>query len=101
MATLTNFYVQKPQDKHWNVGMTNYVIEAGPIDINDEGLLNWQKTDEFVRDHLKVIKPENFSWPLVEKASWVECNGPARRLGFEEYFKLYHSLDPEHPLPVQ
>ncbi|HSX10568.1 MAG TPA: hypothetical protein VLF94_02490 [Chlamydiales bacterium] len=95
----TKFYVQKPGDEYWNVGMINYVIEAGPIDVSERGLYDWQKTDEFVRDHLKVVTPKSFAWPHVEKRAWIECSGPSRLLNQKEYVKLYHALVPAHPLP--
>ncbi len=101
MSALTNtgFYVQKPCDEYWNTGMGDCVIEAGPIDVSESGLDDRQKTDEFVRDYMKVINPKNFSWPHVRKSMWVECSGPSRELGSREYIELYHSLKPECPLP--
>lgn len=100
MSALTNFYVQKPIDEYWNTVMTDCVIEACPIDVSENGLAEWKKTDEYVREHLKVITPENFGWPFVKKSKWVECPGPSRKLEFREYVQLYHSLRPEHPLPI-
>lgn len=99
MSSITSFYVQKPCDEYWNTGMTDCVIEAGPIDVSESGLYDWQKTDEYVRDNLKVINPKDFAWPHVEKRMWVECSGPSRKLEFREYVELYHSLKPERPLP--
>lgn len=99
-TTSTNFYVQKPQDVHWNVGMhPNYVIEAGPIDLADSELYDFQKTDEFVRDYLKVIKPKPWGWLTVKKSMFLECSGPVRKLEIKEYIELVHSLLPERPLP--
>jgi hypothetical protein len=95
----TRFYVQKPCDEDWNVSMTPSVIEARSINPSEEGLCDWQKTDKFVQENFKVIAPEDFGWPCVDKRSWVECSGPARPLKYMEYVHLYHSLDPARPLP--
>lgn len=99
MSSVTSFYVQKPGDEYWNTGMTNCVIEASPIDVSESGLADWRKTDEYVRQNLKVITPKEFSWPFVKKSLWEECSGPSRKLEFREYVQLYHSLRPKHPLP--
>ncbi len=110
MSASTRFYIHVPVDKHWNTYGFLYVIEAGPIDVSESGLDDWEKTfvrkylkaDEFVRDYLKAIAPEDFSIGasrLLKKRSWKECTGPARTLSFREYVELYHSLDPELPLP--
>lgn len=95
----TGFYVQKPCDCEWNTGLPKWVIEARPIDVSESGLYDWQKTDEYVRDMLIVISPENFDWPHVDKSFWVKCSGPSRKLELVEYVELYHSLDPKRPLP--
>ena len=95
----TRFYVQKPCDEYWNTGMTDWVIEARPIDISEKGLSAWQKTDEYVQENLKVLNPKKFGWPHVEKEMWVECSGPSRKLEYREYVALYHSLQPGCPLP--
>lgn len=98
--TSTGFYVQKPGDEYWNTAiLPSCVIEAGPIDISERGLEDWQKTDEYVQNHLKVIHPKDFAWTHVEKSKWVKCLGPSRKLTAIEYVRLYHSLDPARPLP--
>jgi hypothetical protein len=97
--TGTSFYVQRPCDAYWNTEMSDYVVEAGPIDVTESGLRDWEKTDEYVLENLKVINPKNFSWPHIEKSMWVECSGPSRKLEFREYVELYHSLRPKYPLP--
>ena len=68
MSSSTSFFVQKPNGEYWNTGMTKCVIEAGPIDISEPGLLEYRKTDEYVRDHLKVIQPKDFGWPFIKKS---------------------------------
>ncbi len=98
-STGTGFYVQKPNDEFWNTFLSNWVIEALPIDISDSSLKDWEKTDTYVRGKLKVINPKNFDWPHIDKSMWVKCSGPSRKLEFREYVKLYQSLNPEHPLP--
>lgn len=99
--TSTGFYVHKPLDDHWNISAAtpNYVIEARPIDEQTDPLYDWQKTDEYIRDNLKVINPKSFGWHYVKKIMWVKCEGPFRKLKFRDYVELYHSLKSEHPLP--
>lgn len=100
MSTNTHFYVQMPCDEYWNVYFSNFVIEAGSVDVSEIGLYDWQKTDRYVRDNLKVISQNMRSaWPYVSKNRWVKCEGPARTLSFREYVALYHAMDPQHPLP--
>lgn len=96
----TSFYVQKPVDQYWNTGMANWVVEAAPIDNADSSLSSWQKTDEYVRSHLKVINPKTFSWPIIDKGFWVECAGPVRKLERNDYMQLVHSIMPQRPLPT-
>lgn len=99
MSSVTNFYVQIPADEHWNTRMTSCVIEASPIDVSESGLDNRRKTERYVRENLKVINPKDFNWSFVKKCDWVECSGPVRKLDYREYVQLYHSLNPDHPLP--
>ncbi len=100
MSTPTSFYVQKPCDQYWSTGLRPCVIEAGPVDISESDLTEWQKTDEFVEEHLKVIHPNNLGWKYVDKTLWTECSGPSRELDFKQYVELYHSLKPKRPLPT-
>ena len=94
----TNFYVEIPRDRYWNTGKGDIVIEARPYVVND-GKYAFEKTDQYVREHLVVVNPKDYGWNHVSKSAFVQCDGPVRRLSPSEYVTLYHSINPKHPLP--
>lgn len=98
--TGSKFYIPTPVDEYWGTGFPKCVVEAIPVDPTASGLYEWQRTDQYVRENLKVINPpRGFVWPHIEKDRWVECSGPSRKLEPVEYIELYHSLNPNFPLP--
>lgn len=98
-ASGSKFYVHAPVDEYWNSRFGAVVIEAIP---------RVEKMD------LKVLLPQGFrrKWPAVSQmlggwvavshmsGDWVECDGPARKLSYKEYYRLIHRLIPEIPFPI-
>lgn len=102
MQTNTVFYVQIPNGENWNVSVSpNCVIEGIPVNQLDEKLPTWLKNG-WVKpeEYIKIVNPKDFEWgPFIRIIAWQKCEGPARKLEFDEYVNLYRTLNPNYPLP--
>ena len=80
----TKFYVPLPLGNDWNRPYPPFVIETVAVLTKPNTTLV----------HLKVLAPDSFAkkWPLVCRLVFVECEGPARKLGEDEYLRLLNSL---------
>lgn len=95
-----HYYVQRPSDSNWKTALSNWVVEAVELDINDKSLQDWQKTKEFVNKYLKV---ETFEYGerFIVKDDWIECKTPVKEgaLTQSAYFELIRKELPNLSLP--
>ena len=86
----TKFYIAKPSDEYWNTSHPKEVIqvEESPLGLYGER-------------RLKVLNSADFAkkWPSVSSRFFIECTGPARKLDYNGYVHLVHSLLPNKKLP--
>lgn len=97
---IDQYYVQHPVDKNWGTSFRNWVIIAEEIDISDCGLNEWQKTEAYARDYLKVVT-KDYDPLFIKKESWIACKKARKEglLSFHEYVKIVHDEKPELPIP--
>lgn len=76
------------------------VVGVRAINKALDDLEDWQKTDDYMNSYLKVIEPENYVPPYIEKKRWMVCKEEfgARTLTFDEYVDLVKKYMPNFPL---
>lgn len=92
---MTKCYVERRDGEYWYAGYRTKGCSA--VVIEAEEYLN-----AYGLRSLKVLNPAAFAkkWPTVCPHSFIECSGPARKLNYNEYVLLVHSLLPNRKLPV-
>lgn len=94
------YYVQRPIGPAWKTNYENCVIKAKTktlFIVNESS--SESKVDKAFSTFLEIVEPSDYPCRVLPKSDWVECSESSRRLSFGQYVDLYHSIEPDLPLP--